>query len=1156
MAGEVIGSVNGQIVVFPSYDAYRQAGAQSLTPAQVQQYNQTAAQSWKDMGSPTCSTGTNAAVLAATQASLQQKAAATAAASKTEALYPDYSNINTRKGQALDYTPLKYSYAETVSYQGRDGRVDIPKAIADAYGSGPGNKYYWAARQFVESKTGLTRQTGDQSATGNTQNPETGLWSRSSAPAPQPQIIKADVVTKDGRVTTVTLPTQLSDIRAASVGTKAAVSETSYQPIKDGVFQKLYIPEGSYIQQELSNIKLGGSESGELAFYRSLGKNESGAQRMSVNPDTGKLEPYILFGGGSRAAAQSGMFTTAAASPAVFAEGRVAQRELITPAVAVPAVARSGLSGATVAALAKEGRAGDVLSKLGSEAYGGIVTLQDNRTLGNIRYEDVGNRAAWNLASYFDPMAVNKGKAELPGAKIPWSVPENAPAFFSMDKTGADLSKGRTVRSFDAVLSPDFKKTIGGGDRLVGSKTVASVGTTTFKDSEATAKAPFVSARYAPLAAPKTVPNEYVPFGLLGLGGLLPKIPSKDQLSAYLTDWAARTKANPIDAMFGMQAKMAAPVVSTLGGVTSRLTFGLSEFAYKPTPITVTKGGTTKTYASEWDRFVEGSGRVARYTTGLTEAKQGAYFETIKNAPGLAGEAKRGLFYVGTEVINKPAELAPAAILGAATGGAARMVPGFLAKVGAGSGTMAASAKFLQTPGGASLAKAGLLGLFGGAYVYGVTDRLKATPEKTKENIYRSTPALAAMYAGAGGLNWLGETKVVSGMSTPAGATFKGLQIRDAYFGGGRTPTGQRYAGAFSPTESYAFVGKAPVAAVKRAPLGLPDLSAKKYTDAGLGGGWEKPPQLPPGREPVSFKSSAPKAAKYSPGGMTYDIESLTKTRLKPEYEFRPNYMERSTRKPFGYAPSFEPEPLAAPMMETKVSMKRSYAPAPERKPLIINIENEFALSTRKTQRQPVPQMQMQMQTAPKRDTRPYAPAPTYPYTLIELGYALSRRERDAEIVPYEPPPPPPSTKTKASPLSTGTKPGTVVIPLVGAGILPSSWITPSRTVEPSVRPEPRPKPVPDPFKYPQPEPRPRPTTRPTPVTPPYRPPVLPPYKPTTAIPPLTLPGFGGGGSAYASRKGHRRFQEIFLPRFGQLPIRVLPGRAVRKAGRKPRRKR
>ena len=376
---------------------------------------------------------------------------------------------------------------------------------------------------------------------------------------------------------------------------------------------------------------------------------------------------------------------------------------------------------------------------------------------------------------------------------------------------------------------------------------------------------PFISTS-TPSAATVAAQNEYKPSGFLGLGGLLPEIPTYERTKAYAVNMMSGAAENPV----GVQARLANDVfgapVSTAAGVASRLSFGASEVIFKPTPIVenigssrsvktetfdlptsksietttlpqtstmsggnqtitnlgnwltgnkgsidltnktavgeynakadlftemqkqnptfiTTTGGTKtvtsesggtkvvttttgesgqKVYPSEWDKFVEGSGRVGRWLTGETLAKQSAYETTLKGDSSLLGEAKRGLFYAGTEVINKPAELAPAAILGFGMGKIAGAAPSFLAEVGAGTGVTAKAATFLQTPGGASLAKAGVVAGFGSLYTYGVTNKFTATPEETKENIYRSVPTLVAMYGGGGGFNELPRVSVDS----------------------------------------------------------------------------------------------------------------------------------------------------------------------------------------------------------------------------------------------------------------------------------------------------------------------------------------------------------------------------------------------------------
>jgi hypothetical protein len=408
----------------------------------------------------------------------------------------------------------------------------------------------------------------------------------------------------------------------------------------------------------------------------------------------------------------------------------------------------------------------------------------------------------------------------------------------------------------------------GGPGNIKGSTLVAREGSLTdIAASETTAKQPFVSARYKPPAS-----KEYEPSGFLGLGGLIPKV-SKERWSAYVT----ASKADPFGSALRMQSAMVAPAVAVAGGVASKITFGLSEFAYKPA-------------TDEWGGFVEGSGKVARAATGMTLAKQEAYFDTIRNEPGIFGEAKRGVFYFGTEIVNKPAELAPAALTGFGISKVAVGAPGFLARVGEGTGITARAARFVQTPGGTSLVKAGAAGVFGGAYAWGVTEGLSASPEKTKENIYRSGPTLAAMYGGAGGLNWVGETRFVRGGSTPTGATFSGVQIQNTYLGGGRTPSGGKYAGAFSPTESYVITGKPQPATSRARPMELPDLRPKKsvFVDADIGGDWVKPAQLPDYATPMETRSQ-------SAGGLYARPESVR------DMTWDRPLVERNAK---GYAPS------------------------------------------------------------------------------------------------------------------------------------------------------------------------------------------------------------------------------------------------------------
>jgi hypothetical protein len=237
----------------------------------------------------------------------------------------------------------------------------------------------------------------------------------------------------------------------------------SYNPVNpDGTIHRTYVPEGNYMQQELKNINLGAAgggdltgSTGEYALYRQLPKDEHGKQRYNRDVNTGEMTSYMLFGGGGRAALQSGTVGFAAATKAVYAEGRVGQGEFKTPDVMSVGAYNSKVTAEQIKTAVKEETAGSLLSRLGAEAYGGVVTLQDKRVLGNITYEDVSNRAAWNLASYVNPTDVNKSKAELPGVNIPWGITADYPAFFPITTEGAQKT-AVPVKSFEAYLSGDM----------------------------------------------------------------------------------------------------------------------------------------------------------------------------------------------------------------------------------------------------------------------------------------------------------------------------------------------------------------------------------------------------------------------------------------------------------------------------------------------------------------------------------------------------------------------------------------------------------------------------------------------------------------------------------------------------------------------------
>lgn len=362
----------------------------------------------------------------------------------------------------------------------------VPEWVQAAYGDPVSDRYQEAVALLRGIQAGMGIAVRSSSSAGNALSDQAALsaaYSAGSQVGQQAADVARQQALSSGSMSALTgYSANYERNRSSSSGAVADIALgtpqalTSYNPISEGeqVVKNLYVPEGSYMQQQLENVKLGGSQSGELAWYEKLGLNEAGQQRMTVNPETGKLEPYILIGGGGRGAAQSGMISFIAATPAVFGRGEVQKGEagLISPNVMATGVAESGLTGIEVFNIVKSGNAGgydisDYLSKLGAEAYGGMVGFVDKRTLGTITYEDVSNRADWNVARYFDPMAVNRGKAELPGANIPWSVGESTPAFFFMDKntvSGEDVFGFQGVPKNIAAYVPEYGLLYPGGD--------------------------------------------------------------------------------------------------------------------------------------------------------------------------------------------------------------------------------------------------------------------------------------------------------------------------------------------------------------------------------------------------------------------------------------------------------------------------------------------------------------------------------------------------------------------------------------------------------------------------------------------------------------------------------------------------------------------
>jgi hypothetical protein len=647
--------------------------------------------------------------------------------------------------------------------------------------------------------------------------------------------------------------------------------------------RNVYVPIGEMEQQLRTDAKLIVADRGAYEVWQTPKNTMPGLEGYFT-----RIYPMITAGG-SDFALQSGMVSGKAATPWVVDE-----------------YGMTGLWKASDAARVKDIQEHpELYSRLGSELYGGIVqklnpaypynTIEAAWGRGQIVEPGVYPDVRENFASLvkFGDVNAPKGSvsdaSDLPkfGSISPQQFAE-MPALQRVDNSG-NLSPAASMATipapFKSVSSPaltavkpdqDFimipasagnnaptlSPTFGLGAMAAEDGTNATI---TYADGT-----PFNPGADTTVK-PTPSPDEYQPSGFLGLGGLLPEMPSGEQAKAYLT--SQQWQSDPLGAMFKFSIDTYTAPVSTASGVASRLSSELTDFIYKPAPIVVdtgssrltktetfdlptvitreemnlpgssvrsggnqtitdlgawligsrgsidqtdkaavddynkkadtftkmqeqnpvfvtTTGGTKtivtesggqrivttesgesgkKVYATEWDRFVEGSGRVGRWVTGYTLERQNERWDQIKDAPGVGGEFERASFIIGTTIVNKPAELAPAAILGVTLQGAARMAPGFLAEVGAGTGLTARAATVLSTPGGTSLAKVGLVGLFGGAYTYDVTEGLSASPETTKKNIYSSLPGLYTMLATGGGLDTIGEYARRSG--TPVGTS-------------------------------------------------------------------------------------------------------------------------------------------------------------------------------------------------------------------------------------------------------------------------------------------------------------------------------------------------------------------------------------------------
>jgi len=193
-----------------------------------------------------------------------------------------------------------------------------------------------------------------------------------------------------------------------------------------------YVPYGEYRQTELQNVKLAIEPiTGELAIYQQAG--------------TGR-NIYNLVGGGGRAALQSGMFSVESPlTPAVFTQESGGVKYAAT---------------ANIPAAEKVLASPQLYSRLGAEAYGGIVTPLDSRVL-SPESKVSTYPSAYNLASYVSPAGANLGKAEAPGAAIPWAISSEAPAISTMGPRGiaGQVTSPQTMKPVESLPTPYISTT-------------------------------------------------------------------------------------------------------------------------------------------------------------------------------------------------------------------------------------------------------------------------------------------------------------------------------------------------------------------------------------------------------------------------------------------------------------------------------------------------------------------------------------------------------------------------------------------------------------------------------------------------------------------------------------------------------------------------
>lgn len=425
---------------------------------------------------------------------------------------------------------------------------------------------------------------------------------------------------------------------------------------------ELYVPYGRYAQTRLENVKTSIDPlTGEIAIYQ---KGSSGR--------------YGLIGGGGRAALQSGRFST----------------EPLTPFVTTQL-------GAGTYKLPK----GEGLSRLGAEAYGGKVMTLDSRVLAPgtqmARYAGETNLA--NLAAQ-----APAGKAEAPGAAIPWSVSEGAPAIQLMSEKGlsgvAVMYGAQPIKTSISVLATGPVVT----ERGVGTRSLPE---------------PFIS------FVGTTEKEQQRKYDVSVFGGY----------SGGLIGYA----------LFG--TKSPEVVKGFMGSVVDEIT-GIVGLRPAETIFKTTEGRKTYEYG-EYTKAGESLGTSFRGSLGYTRPQLEAYGVQLEQKRGIETIPEKIVYGTGYTLTTRPEKFVSAIGAGITISWlgeiatAVSRVPVIATRVGA----FEAAYPTVAATTSAAYRYGVPTGLLGVTY-YSASEGLTATPERTTINIGKGTPELAGfLYGGYGG---------------------------------------------------------------------------------------------------------------------------------------------------------------------------------------------------------------------------------------------------------------------------------------------------------------------------------------------------------------------------------------------------------------------